>query len=143
MRALKFLCVMVLMTALSGTGLAEDTAYRTINADKAGERVEIAPHLVEGKMNIVDFYSHFCPPCKAFAPDLEELASKDQNIVVSTIDINRPGKRGIDWNSPVARQFKLRSIPHFKIYDAEGELVAEGQRAKDLVLEMLKDNGIE
>jgi thioredoxin len=144
MRTVKFLCAMVILTALSGVGWADDgTAYRTINADKAGEKIEIAPHLVEGKLNIVDFYSEFCPPCKAFAPDLAELSTKDPNVVVSTIDINRPGTRGIDWNSPVAQQFQLRSIPHFKIYNAQGDLVAEGQQAKDLVLEMMKDNGIE
>ena len=144
MRTVKFLFMIVLLATISSTGLAEDdTAYRTINADKAGERVEIAPHLVEGKMNIVDFYSDFCPPCKAIAPDLEALSAKNSNVVVSTIDINRPGRRGIDWNSPVARQFNLRSIPHFKIYDTEGELVAEGQKAKDLVLEMMKEHGID
>lgn len=144
MRTTKLLCVMVIMAALSVAGLAEDTAaYRAINADNAGERVEIAPHLVEGKMNIVDFYSFYCPPAKAMAPGLEKLAASNPNVVVSTIDINRPGTRGIDWNSPVARQFKLRAIPHFKIYDENGELVAEGQEAKDLVVKMMKEHNIE
>ncbi|MFA5506419.1 MAG: thioredoxin family protein [Vulcanimicrobiota bacterium] len=143
MRTFQSLCLTLILLALAGPGLADGTAYRTINADKAGERVEIAPHLVEGKLNIVDFYSFFCPPCKAIMPDLEKLAAQDSNVVVSTIDINRPGTRGIDWNSPVARQYKLRSIPYFQVYDANGELVAEGQPAKDLVMKMMQDNGIE
>ena len=143
MRIFQSLCLTVFLLALAGSGLAEDTAYRTINADSAGERVEIAPHLVEGKLNIVDFYSYFCPPCKAIAPDLKSLAAKDSNIVVSTIDINRPGTRGIDWNSPVARQYKLRTIPYFQVYDEQGELVAEGQQAKDLVMKMMQEKGIE
>lgn len=142
-RLFGMMCALFSLVALSSPILAEDTAYRTINADKAGERVEIAPHLVEGKMNIVDFYSYFCPPCKAIAPALEALVAKDPNVVVSTIDINRPGTRGIDWSSPVARQFNLRSIPHFKIYDDKGELVAEGQEAKDMVMEMMAKHGIE
>ena len=143
MRTFQSLCLMVIFLALAGTGMADDTAYRTINAETAGERVEIAPHLVEGKLNIVDFYSFYCPPCKAIAPDLEKPAAQDGNIVVSTVDINRPGTRGIDWNSPVARQFQLRSIPHFKIYDEQGELVAEGQEAKELVVKMMQEHGIE
>ena len=31
----------------------------------------------------------------------------------------------IDWDSPVAREFGLQSIPRFKIYGPDGKLMAE------------------
>ena len=45
------------------------------------------------------------------------------------VDINRKGVKGIDWLSPLARQYKLKSIPHFQIYDGDGNLIKEGQEA--------------
>jgi len=54
------------------------------------------------------------------------------------VDINRPDVRKIDWQSPVAQQFALRSIPHFKIFDGEGKLISEGNEARDTVYGWLK-----
>jgi thioredoxin len=132
-----------LVAGLVLPGLAESADYKVLNAGKEGQEIELKDHLVAGKMNIIDFYSEFCPPCKAVAPMLEQLAAKDPDVVVGKVDINRPDTRGIDWNSPVAQQYNLRSIPHFKIYDGEGKLVAEGQEAKDQLLELIKKNEIE
>ena len=127
-----------LMLAVS----AENTDYRRINEGTEGQKIELSSHLIEGKLNIIDFYSEFCPPCKAIAPALERLAQNDPNVVVGTLDINRPKVRGIDWSSPLAQQYKLRGIPHFKIYDAEGKLVAEGREAKMKVADLLRKNSI-
>ena len=38
---------------------------------------------------------------------------------------DRPEIRGIDWQSPVAQQYDLHSIPHFKVYSPAGKLLAE------------------
>ena len=38
---------------------------------------------------------------------------------------HRPGVKKIDWQSPVAKQFGLRSIPQFRIYGPAGRLQAE------------------
>jgi hypothetical protein len=59
------------------------------------------------------------------APALEKLHRTRDDIVVVKVDINRPGIRGIDWKSPVAQQYKLNSIPHFKVYGPDGKLMAE------------------
>ena len=44
---------------------------------------------------------------------------------VVKVDINRPDMKKIDWQSPVAQQFKLQGIPHFKVYGPDGKLIAE------------------
>jgi hypothetical protein len=38
----------------------------------------------------------------------------------------------------VARQFNLQSIPHFKVYDPDGQLKAEGDEAYAMVRGWLK-----
>jgi thiol-disulfide isomerase/thioredoxin len=98
-----------------------------------GQEVNLADYLVPGKTTIVDFYSEFCPPCRAIAPRLEKLHTTRDDIAVVKVDINRPGVKGIDWKSPVARQYALNSIPHFKVFGPDGKLKAEGDAAYELV----------
>ncbi|MSU66134.1 MAG: thioredoxin [Opitutus sp.] len=90
-----------------------------------GEKVNLADYLVPGKTTVFDFTSKFCPPCEAIAPKLEQVHRTREDVVVIAVDINRPGVRGIDWKSPVAQQYGLHSIPHFKVYGPDGKLVAE------------------
>lgn len=54
---------------------------------------------------------------------MEALAAK-RNIALLKVDI-------ASWDSPAAKQFSLRSIPHLIIYDASGQVVAEGRAAYD------------
>lgn len=98
-----------------------------------GARVDIKDYLVPGKTTIFDFTSQFCPPCRAVAPRLEKLHETREDVVVVKIDINRPNVKGIDWNSPVAQQYGLRSVPNFKVFGPDGKLVAEGKEASRLV----------
>ena len=49
------------------------------------------------------------------------------------VDINRPEVHKIDWQSPVAQQYGLQSIPFFKIVGPNGQLIAEGKPARDQV----------
>lgn len=121
---------------------AQEVSYRTLNADKAGEEVQVEKHLVDGKINVIDFTSAYCPPAKAFTSELAKLAKKKPDLVVGVIEINRPGQRGIDWDSPVAQQYRLRHLPHLRIYDEKGELVAEGQEAKDQLVKLMEEHGI-
>ena len=98
-----------------------------------GEEIEVTDYLDEGNITIIDFYSEYCPPCRRIAPYLLKLHQEREDITVVKIDINRPGVRGIDWGSPVARQYHLQSVPHFQIYDGQGRLLAEGREAMGLL----------
>jgi thiol-disulfide isomerase/thioredoxin len=104
-----------------------------------GEKVDILEHLVDGKTVIFDFTSRFCPPCEAIAPYLHKLHANRDDIVVVEVDINREGVRGIDWQSPVAQQYGMNSIPHFKVYGPDGKLVAEGTEARALVIGWIQE----
>jgi thiol-disulfide isomerase/thioredoxin len=117
------------------------TAWAASSAEKGptpstisnGAKVDLKNYLVAGKTTVFDFYSKYCPPCRAISPRLDQLHKSHADIAVVRVDINRPDVKGIDWQSPVAREFDLESIPHFKIYGPDGKLIAEGQEARDLV----------
>ena len=98
-----------------------------------GAEVTITDYVVPGKTTIVDFTSEYCPPCRAISPRLDELHKKRADIVVVKVDINRPDVKKIDGASPVAKQYKLQSIPNFKVFGPDGKLVAEGQSASKMV----------
>jgi thiol-disulfide isomerase/thioredoxin len=108
-----------------------------------GQEVSLEQNLVKGKTTIFDFFSEYCPPCRRISPLLTKLDEKRDDIVVIKVDINRKGVTGIDWASPTAQQFQLQGIPHFKIYGPDGKLKAEGDKAYEQVLDMLKKENIQ
>ncbi len=103
-----------------------------------GQKVDLADYIVPGKTTIFDFTSEGCPPCRALAPALRQLHATRADLVVVEVDLNRPGVQGIDWRSPVALQYHLQSIPHFKVYGPNGQLVAEGDEASRYVHGLLR-----
>jgi len=110
---------------------------RAVNSHRPGEEIELAGFIPAGKMTIVDFYSEYCPPCRQISPKLAKLGKKRRDLAILKFDINRRGVRGIDWGSPLARQYGIQSVPNFRIYDRRGELQAEGQPAFTLVVQLL------
>ncbi|UCE22801.1 MAG: thioredoxin family protein [Candidatus Aminicenantes bacterium] len=104
--------------------------------------VNLKEMIVRGEMNIVDLYSDYCPPCVQIAPYLKKLDEIRDDIVIVKIDINRSGVTGIDWQSPVARQFKLRSIPHFIVVSPSGKVKFQGKKAYQFVLDQLREEGL-
>jgi thiol-disulfide isomerase/thioredoxin len=98
-----------------------------------GARVKLSDYLVPGKTTVFDFYSTYCPTCMALKPGIERLHATREDIAVVLVNINRPGFRGIDWDSPVSKQYDLPSTPQFKVYDPEGKLEAEGKPAYKMV----------
>jgi thiol-disulfide isomerase/thioredoxin len=106
-----------------------------------GEPVKLTDYLVPGKTVIFDFYSDYCGPCVQVAPALEQLHRTNPDVVVVKVDINRPGVKRIDWESPVVRQYGVRAVPHFKVYGPDGKMKAEdgptSNRARQMVLALL------
>jgi thiol-disulfide isomerase/thioredoxin len=98
-----------------------------------GAEVALADHLAPGLTTIFDFTSKFCGPCQVYNEPLARLHEKRPDLAVVKVDINRPDVKGIDWKSPVARQYNMQSIPHFKVYGPDGKLLAEGPAARAMV----------
>lgn len=111
--------------------------------------LQVTDYLVKGKLNVIEFTSTVCPASRALAPKIEALARKDQGLVVNRVLIDRndrqaspsaSGAAAIDWQSPLARQYELRSVPYFRIYDSSGQLLAEGEAARKQIAKMLIDS---
>jgi thiol-disulfide isomerase/thioredoxin len=134
---------LALLAILAYLFLVQGNRSHAVNALAPGEEMAIEDYLQKGKTNIVDFYSDYCPPCKKISPLLRELGRKRPDLAIIPVDINRKGVKGIDWPSPLARQYELNSIPHFKIYDGDGNLLKEGQEATVQVVGMLAQAGID
>jgi thiol-disulfide isomerase/thioredoxin len=130
-----FLLLILLGTLVTAPALL---AGEPVNGANPGQSLDLKAQLRPGRTNIVDFFSKYCPPCMRISPLLEDLGNKRPDLQIVKVDINRPGVIGIDWQSPLARQYGLRSIPHFKIYDGGGKLVSEGDPAYRQIMTWLK-----
>lgn len=136
MKRLSLIAALVVATAaLNFQPLLAETRVKPDKPERIafGQTVNLADYLVPGKTVVFDFTSEFCPPCRAISPHLDKLHAKRADVVVVKVDINRPDVRGIDWGSPVAKQYGMNSIPHFKVYGPDGQLQAEGKPARELV----------
>jgi len=110
-----------------------DSATQTASIGH-GEEIVIEEHLVRGKTTVVDFYSDYCGACVLLSPELEALAADRGDIALVKVNVNRPDVRGqIDWDSPVARQHGLESLPHLVIFDESGKEEARGDEALEMV----------
>lgn len=92
-----------------------------------GDPIKVSDYLVDGKTVIFGFFSAFsapcpCEPCSSMQDPLAELQKDREDLVVIKVNVDRADATGIDWNSPVAQQFALRRLPHFKIFGPNGEL---------------------
>ena len=98
-----------------------------------GQTVDLADYLVPGKTTVFDFYSEYCPTCRSIAPDLRRLHAGRPDLVVVLVNVNRPGIKTIDWQSPVAKQYSLPSTPQLQVFGPDGKMLAEGKPAYRLV----------
>ncbi len=136
----------LLLASLLGLVLGASGAWaggaRDANAANPGQTLELKSLPVKGKSTLIDFYSPFCPPCMAMAPVLDKLAKKRPDLAIRRVNINRPEVRGIDWRSPLAEQLKIRAVPHFMIFDPQGQLQAEGKAAIPQLKNWLREAGL-
>ncbi len=112
------------------------------NKGSEGEEVNVKKLLVRGQYTLVDFWSPYCGPCLQIAPILEKLADKRGNLVIVKLNINRPDFKGIDWKSPLAQQYNIRSVPYMAIFDPDGKLLAKGPEAMQMLAQWAKEAGM-
>jgi len=125
----------------------------------------IALNDIKGKVTIIDFWAAWCGPCRRENPNVvkvyEKYHDKGLEIIGVSLDGN-PKQKGakdawldaiekdnLTWyhvsnlqyfNDPIAKQFKINSIPATFIIDAEGTIVAKnlrGQALEDKIAELL------
>ncbi len=137
MKRLRLLTLLLLtLAATAASGL------KTVNTGREGQPMAVSDYLARGRVTVVEFSSRSCPKCKALEQKLEALGAKNPKVAICRVELDRPGSAGIDWQSPLARQYNLSSVPHFKVYEADGKLLAEGEAARRLVIKLLLESDI-
>lgn len=65
-----------------------------------------------------------CGPCRQLSPRLEQMAQADPDIALRKMDI-------VNWNTAVAKQYNIHSIPQVNVYNRGGQLVGTVVSAND------------
>jgi thioredoxin 1 len=76
---------------------------------------ELSDLLHQNTYVLLDFYTPTCPPCKAIAPYLDELA--EEYSAVSFAKVNCHGEGG-----DIAHEYKIGAVPTF-IFFASGKKI--------------------
>ena len=104
--------------------------YNTVSREEFEEKV-----LKNDKVVLVDFWAQWCPPCRAMAPALEEIAKKmDANVDVAKVDIEQSPDNGA-----LAQQYGVQGIPNMQIFK-DGKVVDElvGMRSAAVLEDEIK-----
>jgi len=63
---------------------------------------------------LLKFHASWCGPCKAMAPIVEQLDAEDDNLIVTSVDI--------DDNPQLRADYNIRSIPAFVLLENRKEV---------------------
>ena len=125
------------------------------NGELVTEPRHLSDYVGKGKVVLVDFWSPWCPPCKAELPNIKAVWEKyhgDDFDVLSVAvweesrgmnwrnTIDTAAVYGVQWNQinnghqEPASLYGIRGIPHMVLFDAEGKIIARGDdlRGEDL-----------
>ena len=79
---------------------------------------------------LLDFFAHWCGPCRMVGPIVEEIAQENEHIKVCKVDV--------DAEPELASQFQVYSIPSLVVMK-DGQVVRQslGAQPKAKIMELL------
>lgn len=108
---------------------------------------------IKGKATIIDFWASWCRPCRIENPNVVRVYEKyhDKGLEIISVSLDKAGQKerwlkAIEddkmnwhhvsnlkfWNEPVARLYRVNSIPATFILDKDGKIVAKRLRGNAL-----------
>jgi thiol-disulfide isomerase/thioredoxin len=100
-----------------------------------------------GKIVVVDFWATWCGPCRRETPHLQALAKTSNKLAVVAVSLDRDleavekylAEHEIEWANlvgedatQIAGKYGIRAIPTMLVVDAEGNVVAVGNKVSQI-----------
>jgi thiol-disulfide isomerase/thioredoxin len=100
-----------------------------------------------GKIVVVDFWATWCGPCRAETPHLKALAKTSDKLAIVAISLDKDleaverylDQNQIEWANlvgdearQIAAKYGIRAIPTMLVVDAEGNVVAVGNKVAQI-----------
>jgi len=114
--------------ASKGRGSSPKPSLKPLN--RPGQDADFTSYFTPERISIVYFYADWCPACRNLNPVMDAINAQVPDMQVLFMNIG-------DWNTPVTQQYGITSVPHLKIYDKGGNLLAEGRSAKEWLLQAM------
>lgn len=84
---------------------------------------------IKDNKTVVVFSAGFCKPCKEIYPYIEEIAEKHTDITFIKVDIEEC--------SEILEKYEIQSIPHFKFFKENKEIVTFSGANKQNITEAI------
>jgi thioredoxin 1 len=84
---------------------------------------------IKNNKTFVVFSAGFCKPCKEIYPYIEEKASKYTDITFIKVDIEE--------GSEISEKYEIQTIPHFKFFKENKEIVTFSGANKQNITEAI------
>ena len=84
---------------------------------------------IKDNMTVVVFSAGFCKPCKEIYPYIEKIAETHTNITFVKVDIEE--------GSEISEKYEIQTIPHFKFFKENEEIVTFSGANKQNITEAI------
>ncbi len=83
---------------------------------------------------LVDFFAHWCGPCKMLGPILEQVKDElGEEVKIVKIDV--------DKNQPLSQKYQVRGVPTMLLFkDGKQVWRQSGVLQKDVIVETIKSH---
>ncbi|MDD2714711.1 MAG: tetratricopeptide repeat protein [Candidatus Wallbacteria bacterium] len=120
--------ISLLLSGLLTTGQAFCQENKTINEVSFGTTIEVSTLSRRGQDCFFMFYSPKSEKCQNMMNFIRDYGAGNHGVYITIVNIDRKAHKEIDWDSPVSRQYGLKTLPYYILVDSQGKF-SDGEEA--------------